>query len=75
MCSNGTVTPEECPEGYYCEEGKLPQPCPEGTYRDKKSGINITYCSDCPAGRFCQGVGNIVPTGNPGIYSIMNEQV
>ena len=49
--------------GYYCPYGVSPQPCPAGTYNNKTGMDDATQCTDCPPGYFCQGVGNINPTG------------
>ena len=53
-----------CPRGYYCPQGtSFPQPCPQGRYGGS-SGLKSLYdCLGCPAGSFCEGTGNIKPSG------------
>jgi len=50
--------------GYYCEEGLDPIGCPAGTYNNI-TGLSLeTQCSHCSPGLYCEGIANIIPTGN-----------
>lgn len=49
--------------GYYCEEGVDPVGCPAGTYNPQTGLAYDTECTDCSAGSYCEGTGNIYPTG------------
>ncbi len=49
--------------GHYCPAATLPQPCPAGTFNNGTGLVTIDECIDCIPGHYCQGTGNIVPTG------------
>ncbi|PIK35709.1 hypothetical protein BSL78_27465 [Apostichopus japonicus] len=62
-----------CPEGYYCPSGTeydLQEPCPEGTFNNLTGAHNISWCTPCLPGWYCQGQGNGYPTDlcDPGWY-------
>ena len=50
--------------GYYCLEGLDPIGCPAGTFNSKTGLAMKSQCTDCSPGLYCEGDGNIVPTGN-----------
>jgi hypothetical protein len=53
-----------CPPGHYCPEGSIqPTPCPKGTFNGKVGADQISECISCPAGHYCEGMGNAAPTG------------
>ena len=53
-----------CPRGAYCGSAtKIPILCPEGTYTGNEGGKSRADCLACPGGHYCQGLGNIAPTG------------
>jgi len=47
----------ECPEGYYCVNGTghNPQPCPSGSYSNVTGLSDISHCTVCDPGMYCQG--------------------
>ena len=49
--------------GYYCPEGVDPVGCPAGTYNSQTGLADWTECTDCSAGMYCEGTGNVYPTG------------
>ena len=50
--------------GYYCIFGDPnPQPCPAGTYNNETGRDDVTDCSPCSVGQYCEGTGNSVPDG------------
>ena len=50
--------------GYYCLFGEPnPQPCPAGTYNNETGRDDVTDCSPCSVGQYCEGTGNSVPDG------------
>ena len=55
----GTINPAPCPQGYYCHKGSdndgAKQPCPEGTYGNRTGLTQISECTDCLGGYYCQG--------------------
>ncbi|PIK41162.1 hypothetical protein BSL78_21986 [Apostichopus japonicus] len=62
-----------CPEGYYCPSGTeydIQEPCPEGTFNNLTGAHNISWCTPCLPGWYCQGQGNGYPTDlcDPGWY-------
>lgn len=64
MCDLMNMTaPNLCREGYYCLAGTPPLPCPEGTFNNKTGLKAESECTWCTVGHYCQGYGNIVPTG------------
>lgn len=65
------VTGDICPAGKYCEKGtKVPTLCPQGTFSNNTGNKAVEECTPCTNGSFCQGKGNIKPTGlcAPGFY-------
>ncbi|RUS80922.1 hypothetical protein EGW08_011303, partial [Elysia chlorotica] len=72
-CVNETVTPVECPTGHYCPAGTefdVQYACPPGTYNNVTGATNETSCQDCPPGEYCEGHGNVIPSGlcDPGFF-------
>lgn len=64
MCDKTNMTtPVPCKEGHYCPAGTPPQPCPEATFNNKTGLKASTECTWCAVGHYCQGVGNIIPSG------------
>ena len=56
-----------CPQGYYCLENTTDMhdyPCPPKTFNNETEGKSLLDCDVCTAGMYCQGTGNILPTGN-----------
>lgn len=49
--------------GYYCLEGIEPIGCPAGTYNNMTGISEESQCTDCSPGSYCEGTGNIIPTG------------
>ena len=64
MCTR-RVAPDLCTQGYYCPAGtgynKLA--CPSGTFGGREGLVEITECSNCTAGSYCQGNGLSKPSG------------
>ena len=60
---NGTIFPEMCPKGTYCDKPGtiVPTPCPPGTYNPisepGNEPISSDFCIGCPAGYFCGSIG------------------
>ena len=68
--TDGT-TGDECPPGHHCVQGtSVPSDCPRGTYAATGGRISAADCTDCDAGKFCNGTGLIEPTDlcSPGFY-------
>ena len=67
-CPNGSIQTdqEQCPAGSYCPQGtQSPTPCPEGTYSNTPELYNITQCTDCDPGQYCNDTGKTgCGTGN-----------
>lgn len=54
----------KCPRGFYCDQStQFPLPCPEGTLGKADGFQNASQCEKCPAGSFCQDVGQSKVTG------------
>lgn len=52
-------------QGYYCSEGtSTPEPCPEGTYSSRSALSGGSECSPCGGGQYCAGVGLSEPSGS-----------
>ena len=64
VCSEFTVTPLICAQGYYCPQAsESMQACPTGTFG---SGTGLTQKSDCSAcfgGRFCMSIARTYVSG------------
>ena len=64
QCTRMT-TADPCPQGYYCPAGtgsELP-PCPVGSYNPMTGLSNISQCTPCTPGHYCQHTGISSPTG------------
>lgn len=58
-CEGETVTPTICPLGSYCPENttyEIPK-CPEGSFSDSFGLKNISECTLCSPGKYCDGKG------------------
>ena len=67
--NQSTIIYTPCPLGYYCPIGSFsPIPCPLGTIGTETMMANLTQCTICPAGSYCQTNGQSVPTGLCIIY-------
>ena len=65
-CNSSTVFPYECPMGHYCPSGtqfSTQYKCPPGTYNSNMSSISVTACELCPPSMYCEGYGNVLPSG------------
>lgn len=60
--------------GYYCPEGVDPVGCPNGTYNSRTGISSESECTDCSPGYYCEGEGNVVPTGCTGVTPEKNLQ-
>jgi len=64
MCDQMNMTdPVPCKSGHYCPEATPPQPCPETTFNNDTGLGAASECPPCAVGQYCQGTGNIIPTG------------
>lgn len=83
-CKGGSPTPtpadgssygELCPKGNYCEKGvSTPTKCPDGKFRRDKGGRQITDCTDCPPGFYCE-INDTTPKSCPkGYYCPQGSQ-
>lgn len=66
-----------CPPGHYCPHGTeydVQFPCPPGTFSSDQQLRAEDECQTCPAGQFCGGEANLVPSGNcsAGYYCVGN---
>ena len=54
-----------CTPGYYCPGsiGDTPLPCPPGTFSTLLNLTDVSECTSCPAGYFCQDLALTMPTG------------
>jgi hypothetical protein len=53
-----------CPAGHYCPIGSsLPIPCAAGTFNGAVGTSSVSACITCSPGYYCEGLGNIGPTG------------
>ena len=77
--SDCSICPDknECPVGFYCEEGTgdSQTPCPTGTFNGLTSRTRVSDCSDCTAGSYCEQPGLSSPSGNcaAGFYCPTNS--
>ncbi|CAH1789583.1 unnamed protein product [Owenia fusiformis] len=65
-CPVGSKRADEvpCTEGYYCELATLdPAPCPNGTYSNITLLSDISQCTDCTPGYYCNGLGLVEVSG------------
>lgn len=47
-----------CPVGNYCPVGSgAPTPCPRGTYTNTEGLANVTQCTSCDPGKYCNDTG------------------
>ena len=51
-----------CRKGYYCPLG-TPIPCPAGTFGNRTGLKELSMCTDCPPGRFCDQTGQTKSQG------------
>ena len=73
FCPGGTVneTLYSCPQGYFCPEGaSVPTACPDGTYGAQSNFTDISNCTACAPGYYCDAasttsVQHVCP---PGFY-------
>ncbi|KAK2153849.1 hypothetical protein LSH36_283g03025, partial [Paralvinella palmiformis] len=72
QCSAGFYCPQgatvanylSCPEGHYCPvRTDNPHPCPAGTYSNITNLAELTQCTNCPGGYYCETPGLSEPTG------------
>ncbi|GFO49401.1 multiple epidermal growth factor-like domains protein 11 [Plakobranchus ocellatus] len=73
FCELGSNTSQAtiCSVGHYCPEGSsTPSPCPQGTYTNTQGLVNITQCTDCDPGMYCNDTGLSSPVAqcDPGFY-------
>lgn len=48
----------ECPTGSYCEQGSaFPTPCPTGRYSAATGNTQLSDCTKCDAGKYCDQLG------------------
>lgn len=62
---NETVTPEDCPMGYYCPQNTrfdTEFPCAKGTFNNQTGATVRDSCIQCSPGSYCHGEGNEVRT-------------
>ncbi|EKX30894.1 hypothetical protein GUITHDRAFT_83595, partial [Guillardia theta CCMP2712] len=55
-----------CPLGHYCPEGMENLEagrCPRGTYGGQEGLANVSQCTSCPAGMYCNDTGLTAPSG------------
>ncbi|KAF6036715.1 hypothetical protein EB796_004987 [Bugula neritina] len=54
-----------CPQGYFCPVGtSVPEPCVPGTYGDAAGLSNVSQCTPCTAGQFCEQYQLSAPEGD-----------
>ena len=70
LCTSGRYcitgsNPQACPAGYYCPEGTghVWQSCPKGTYSSASGLANITQCTPCTGGYYCNIENTTMETG------------
>ncbi|RUS80256.1 hypothetical protein EGW08_011985, partial [Elysia chlorotica] len=54
---NSSLATQDCPAGYYCPQGTGADWsfCPSGTFSNQTGLSDISQCTPCSAGKFCQG--------------------
>lgn len=61
-----------CARGYYCEAGtgRNWTACPPGTFSNELGLTDVTECTDCLGGQYCDASNLTAPTGDctPGYY-------
>ena len=71
FCVTGT-NPEPCPMGYYCPEGTghIWQSCPAGTFSAATGLANVTQCTQCLGGFYCETTNQTTTSGpcDPGYF-------
>ena len=63
-----------CPPGRYCPLGtENPFHCPAGTFSPKEGNINVTQCTPCTTGNYCEldGLTEVTDPCNAGYYCII----
>ncbi|OAF64381.1 hypothetical protein A3Q56_07913, partial [Intoshia linei] len=61
----GTSVPNVCIKGHFCPlNSNIPQPCPLGTFSSNTGLGTSDDCTVCTGGKYCAGVGLLVPTGS-----------
>lgn len=67
VLGSNTSTPHHpgvCTSGSYCPLGSaFPVACPEGTFQPVLGAGSPASCLDCTPGYYCEGSGNVHPTG------------
>jgi len=66
-CVQNTTTPAVCPAGSYCPvatEFASQFLCPSGTFSNTVGLQNVSSCTLCTAGKYCEGEGLLEPSGN-----------
>lgn len=54
-----------CTAGHYCPEGTInPLKCPAGTFSNQHGNVNISQCTACTTGLYCQYDGRTNETGS-----------
>lgn len=64
-CRN-SIEPEPCPAGYFCPEGTGQgwQPCPKGTFSSIEGLLNVSQCTQCSGGEYCDTLHAITTSGH-----------
>ena len=63
-----------CPTGYYCEEGaQSPILCPEGTFTNENAAKQMSECTICQPGKFCNLEANEVSNIILFFYRVIGE--
>lgn len=66
-----------CPPGFYCpyQTGADLKPCPAGTYNPVSGLANVSQCTQCDGGKYCQVPGLSAVSGNcnPGFFCTSGE--
>ncbi|EDO39339.1 predicted protein, partial [Nematostella vectensis] len=79
--SHGTITPSDCPAGFYCPnetEWASQHPCPVGTFGNSTKLAARDQCTPCTKGHYCATEGKkFSPTGlcHAGYYCIERASV